>query len=55
MIQHEATVDRFANSSISAWEIVDKIIARHIDGTYQLKRFLQEKMRYLERIAAGVF
>jgi len=55
MIQHEATVDRFENSSTSAWAIVDKIVARHNDGTYQLKRLLQEKMRNLERMAAGLF
>lgn len=51
MIQHGATVDRFENSSTSAWAIVDKIVARHNDGAYRSK---QEKMKDLERIAARI-
>ena len=55
MTQHGATVDRFENSSTSAWAIVDKIVARHNDGAYRSKCLLQEKMKNLERIATGIF
>jgi hypothetical protein len=55
MIQHGATVDRFENSSASAWAIVDKIVTRDNDGAYRSKRLVQEKMRNLERIAAVMF
>ena len=55
MMQQGATVDRFENSSTSAWAIVDKIVALHNDGAYRSKRLFQDKMRNLERIAAGMF